>query len=327
MSATFLPSDDVAARLRARVSLGLYVRLAGGAALLSPAACAFSLTLCGAAARGAGTGPWRAALLAALAALLIAAATGALRQITDLDMDRINDPSLPLCTAEITPRRAGLFALASAVLATLTVAALCLGSKSWFPLPLFALFALARASRSIPGLHVRARSWPLSALVAALAGAALALGAWLVTGPFDFRHAGVLALGAALVMVAASALRDMAALRGEAAYGVGTRPAQRGAVSAAPLIAGLMATPFLVMPLGVVAGWVVLPPGQWYDALVVGAAGLLSACALGVRLLEDPESRAPRLRGHYALLVTLHFLVQAAVHVPHARWGQWLGLT
>lgn len=283
------------------------------------------MTLCAALAGGTVNADLpRLLALCALAALLITAATGALHQTSDVDVDRINDPGLPICAGEITPFRAGVFAAMAGSLAALIVLVLCATTRQWVALPMFGVLALARSLRSIRGLHLSARRWPVSTFLDGLQGLSLAAAGWSLTGSLVSPHAWLLALIAGLLWAGAGQLREVAAQRGDAAYGVATLAATAGVVRASQLAAPMMFAPFLLLPALAALKLVKLPPGQWLDALAVGACCALIGAALAARLLEEPEKHAPGLHGRFAALCALYFAAMAVAHVPYGQWSVWM---
>lgn len=283
------------------------------------------MTLCAALAAGAINGDLpRLIALSALAALLATAATGALHQTSDVDVDRINDPGLPLCSGELTPFRAGAFAAVTASVSALIVLVLCATTRQWVCLPLFAAFALARSLRSIRGLHLHARRWPNSLLLDFFQGLCLAAAAWSLVATVASPHPWLLAIVAGLVFAGAGQLREIAAQRGDAAYGVATHAATAGVARAARTTAPFLSAPFLLLPAFAATGLVPLPSGQWLDALAVGGVCALIGAALAARLIEEPEKHAPGLRARFAALCTLYFSAMAVAHVPYGQWASWI---
>lgn len=328
MSATFLPSDDVIARMRGRSGLRAYLRLAGQIQLVPPALCASAMALCGALVGDAvDSNLPRVLALSALAALLVQAATTALQQLGDVDIDRINDPGLPICSGEVSAMRAGVFAWGAGSLALLTVLVLCVVTRHWVALPLFAAFALTRGLRSIRGIHLKTRAWPASSVIALVEGTMLAAAGWALTGSLVTPQAWILAAVAGLLVLCASLLRELSSMRGDAAYGVATLATAKGPSQVAMVAAPLLFAPYLLLPLGAATDLVRLPQGQWVDALFVALGCGLMGLHLAALLVGDPDAAqqpGSALRSRFAALCGLYFAGMAVAHVPYSQWGLWI---
>lgn len=316
VSGAFLPSEELAAPLAARSGAGAYVRLAGsGQVLVAPAVLAGM-----AAASGLRGTDWaalpRVLALGALAALLVSGATGALRQAAQVDTDRINNPTLPLCSGELGQARARWFAAGCGALALLVLAVLALSTGRWAALPVLLGWAVLRAAAVRPAL----RAWPVSGALAFAEGFSLACGGWLLAGPVAGGQPWLCAALAGLLAVGGLLLRDMAAQRGDAAYGIATLPAVQGTARAAYAAVWLSGPPFLLLPLAGVAGM-----GAPLDLAAVGLVCLLAGLRGGLLALDTPDDPSAHVRRH-AVVTIFAFLALAAASVPYAAWGRWMGV-
>jgi len=225
------------------------------------------LTLIGAFVAGGLTGPGRAlvpAAAAALATVLAVAAGNAVNDYFDRDIDRVNAPDRPIPRGAVSPRAAlafsgVLFAVAVALALTLPLVAIAIAVVN-----LLALVAYTELFKGLPGVG--------NAVVAYLGGSTFLFGGAAVGEPLT---AGVLAALAALSTLARELIKDVEDIDGDRQEGlntlpiaVGERPALVVALVALALAVAASPLPYLTGTLGV-AYLVAVIPG---DAVMLGAA-------------------------------------------------------
>ena len=195
-------------------------------------------------------------VLGSLCASFLNAASNAINQIYDLEIDRINKPNRPLCTGELTIKQAWGFTwllYALAIVPTWWVVVFpytTWGQKFAAPLPAHECFfiyiagmiftfvysapALGRTKRHAIGANVTIaipRGWLLKVAGWTMVGSALVAEPWFIGGIF------------ALFLVGAASTKDFSDIEGDAAGGCRTLPIRFGVRNAAYMIA-----PFFVFP-------------------------------------------------------------------------------
>ena len=243
-----------------------YVELSRPFTLLAPAAGMVSAGIAGLGAEPAGGHrPGPAVLRLALGAMLavfLNAASNALNQVCDLEIDRINKPARPLPSGRVGVQSAGLFA-GVLFLTALALAALL----GWEVLLVVSAGALAAAAYSMP--PVRTKRFPLlSNFTIALArGLLLPAAGWAVTNRLGRPEPWYLGGITFLFILGAASTKDFRDVAGDRAGGVATLPIIFGPRRAARIIAPALVVPFLLFPLGTRLG--VLTGRRW----VLEAAG------------------------------------------------------
>lgn len=222
--------------------------------------------------------------LGSLCASFLNAASNAINQIYDLEIDRINKPSRPLVTGELNLRQAWIFTwvmYALAIIPTWLVVVypyLSLGQKITAPLPwheclfiylagmiftfMYSAPALGRTKRhavlanltiAIPrGCLLKVAGW-------AMVARAMTLEPWFIGAVFMF------------FLLGAASTKDFSDMKGDLAGGCHTLPIRYGVRSAAWMIAPFFVFPWLLIPLGVNQG-ILTGNGTFLTALGLGLA-------------------------------------------------------
>lgn len=228
--------------------IGEYVKLARPFTLLAPALGMVSAGVAGLGALPAGDRPTLIAVrLIAGAALAVAlnAASNALNQICDLEIDRINKPGRPLPSGALSVRAAWVFtAVFFAV--TLGIAAV-LGRDV---LIVVAGGSAAVAAYSIPPLRTKRFPFLSNLTIAAARGLLLPVAGWAVINTIDKPEAWFLGAIGFFFILGAASTKDFKDVEGDRAGGVTTLPIKYGAKAAAWMVAPSLVLPFLLMPLG-----------------------------------------------------------------------------
>lgn len=326
MSATYFPSDEIVARYRGQRALLGYVRLSRPFTLIPP--------MLGMASGGivawCVTGPSLVSardflvtlLLGTVAAGLLNAASNALNQIFDLDIDRINKPDRPLCTGDVSILGAGLFAAFTGAAALIIAAAISVLTGHWGTLVLFAAAAVFSAAYSVPPLRTKARGWWANVTVAIPRGVLLKVAGWSLAKSVLSWEAWFIGLVMGLFLFGATTTKDFADVRGDAAYGVRTLPVVYGAERAARWAVPFLTLPFLLIPLGGLVGVLTAP---LFDLLMLGLISLLWGAHISARVLADPEALTrtenhPAWRHMYYLMIFLQIGFVFA-YIPHTFYG------
>ena len=307
-------------------TLRLYVRFTRPFTLLPPLLGVVSgaITAWGSASnpqRLAGLTPaWTGAIVVSIAlgsacAALLNAASNVVNQYYDFENDRINKPTRPLITGEISMSAGWWYAIAlyaAAVLPTWLVVvwpASTLAERLLAPSALhqcFAIFVLGMIFTfvySAPVLgRTKADAFLANLTIAIPRGCLLKVAGWsMVASVF---HVEPWYIGSIffLFLVGAASTKDFSDMKGDEAAGCRTLPIRFGVARAARMIAPFFIVPWLLMPLG---AWVGNPwsPGQ---TILTGNRWILTGLGVGLALwgaytvyliLRDPEDLA-RVENH-----------------------------
>lgn len=247
-----------------------YVELSRPFTLVAPALGFFSggLTAVGAAPRE----PWSAELIlyplvGALMAAVLNAASNALNQIYDLEIDRINKPSRPLVTGEVSIRGAWIFTWIMYALGTIPTWLVVVYPYNTWTQKLFAplewhecffIYVIALISTfiySVPALG-RTKAHPIGAnlTIAIPRGLLLKVAGWtMVARALDAEpwYIGAIFM---LFLLGAASTKDFSDMKGDAAGGCRTLPIAFGVRKAAWMISPFFVIPWLLMPIGTATG-------------------------------------------------------------------------
>ncbi|HUP50616.1 MAG TPA: UbiA family prenyltransferase [Thermoanaerobaculia bacterium] len=205
--------------------------------------------------------------LGSLCAAFLNAASNAINQIYDLEIDRINKPKRPLVTAELSVRQAWIFTwvmYALAIIPTWLVVVYpytTFTEKLFAPLTAHECFFIYIAGMiftfiySAPALG-RTKRHPILAnvTIAIPRGMLLKVAGWtMVARAF---HAEPWFIGAIFMffLLGAASTKDFSDMEGDRAGGCRTLPIRFGVRRAAWMIAPFFVFPWLLMPVGVLYG-------------------------------------------------------------------------
>ena len=311
-----------------------YVRLARPFTLIAPALGMASGGIVAYFAEGEkfardGTSFLKVLLLGTLAAALLNAASNAVNQIFDLDIDRINKPDRVLCKGDVSMLGAGMFAGITGALALMLAAVVSTLTNHWGTLALFVLAALFSAAYSVPPVRMKARGWWANLTVALPRGMLLKVAGWSLAQSILSWEAWYIGLIMGLFLMGATTTKDFADARGDAAYGVKTLPVMYGPSKAAKVVTPFLVLPFLLMPAAIAVGELTgfhLLTGHIVDLVVLGVICSLWGAHIAARILSDPESLTntenhPAWRHMYYLMIFIQVGFVLA-YVPYGFYGK-----
>lgn len=260
-------------------------------------------------------------VLGTVAAGLLNAASNAVNQIADLEIDRINKPSRPLCTGAISMRGAWVFAALTATAALAMAAVVSWITEHWGAIAMFAAATAFSAAYSLPPVRTKARGWLANLTVAIPRGVLLKVAGWSTAASIVSAEAWYIGAIMGLFLLGATSTKDFADVRGDAAGGVRTLPIAYGPVRAARIIAPFLVLPFTLIPLG---GWigVLTPPAeQSFTLPILGGVSLLWGGYTAALVLRDPAALTrtenhPAWRHMYYLMIFLQ-VGFALAYVPY----------
>ena len=203
--------------------------------------------------------------IGSLCAALLNAASNVINQIYDVENDRVNKPTRPLVTGEISARTAWRFAVALYVLAVVptwlvvTYPYETIGEKALAPLSrhqctfIFVAGMLFTFVYSAPAFgRTKAHAFLANLTIATPRGCLLKVAGWSMVGSVFHVEPWYIGFVFFLFLLGASSTKDFSDMKGDEAAGCRTLPVRYGVRTAARWI-----SPFFVLP------WALLPLGAW----------------------------------------------------------------
>lgn len=278
--------------------------------------------------------------LGSLCASFLNAASNAINQITDLDIDRVNKPNRPLVTGALSMKEAWTFTwvfYALAIVPTWAVVVFpftTLGQKIAAPLARHETFFIYLAGLaftliySVPSWgRTKAKGMLANWTIAIPRGCLLKVAGWAMVA--RVAHVEPWAIGAIfmLFLVGAASTKDFADIEGDAAGGCKTLPILHGPRKAAWIIAPFFVFPWLLIPL---FAWLPDPQNPAHAILtgnrwaLTGLGALLTVWGIYTvyLLLRDPDELTrtenhPSWRHMYLMMMAAQIGFAAAYLVPH----------
>lgn len=202
-------------------------------------------------------------VLGSLCASFLNAASNALNQITDLEIDRINKPSRPLVTGEISLRGAWIFTWVFYALAMIPTWAVVvypystLAQKIFAPLKDHECFFIYLAGMiftfiySAPQLgRTKSHAILANVTIAIPRGCLLKVAGWSMVAHVASTEPWFIGSIFMLFLLGAASTKDFSDMAGDEAGGCRTLPIRYGVRNAAYMIAPFFIFPWLLMPLG-----------------------------------------------------------------------------
>jgi 4-hydroxybenzoate polyprenyltransferase len=199
--------------------------------------------------------------LAAFAAALLNAASNALNQITDLNIDRLNKPHRVLPSGQMSLRAAWRWTLCFYGLSLVAVYPVIPEPEwtwtqrwlaPWWQHHTFWLYAVAALFTLVYSLESFGRTKRLTfganVTIAIPRGWLLKVAGWSVLGPISVIEPWLIGLCFFLFLLGAASTKDFSDMRGDQAGGCRTLPLVFGVKKAAWMIAPFFVVPWLVIP-------------------------------------------------------------------------------
>ncbi|MHC4712223.1 MAG: UbiA family prenyltransferase [Planctomycetota bacterium] len=223
-------------------------------------------------------------LFGALMASFLNAASNAINQVYDLEVDRINKPERMIPSGKMSEGEAKWLALA-----------LYLVSMAFALAVNLQCFAIAAAAAILTVVYsvppFRTKRWGLAAnlTIAVPRGLLLRVCGWSTAK--DIRHAESWYIGAIffLFLLGAASTKDFADMEGDEKGGCITFPIKYGVKKAAYMISPSFVLPFLLMPIGAATG---LLTGNAALLSIFGAVLALWGLYVNYLILRDPAALA-----------------------------------
>jgi 4-hydroxybenzoate polyprenyltransferase len=201
--------------------------------------------------------------LGSLCASFLNAASNALNQITDLEIDRVNKPKRPLVTGALSIREAWRFTLLTYVLAivptwwVVVYPHVTWGDKFRAPLRdhqtffIYLLGLLFTLVYSMPEFgRSKARGMLANLTIAIPRGCLLKVAGWAMVARVGYTEPWFIGGIFGLFLIGASSTKDFADIEGDRAGGCKTLPILHGPRKAAWIIAPFFVFPWLLLPVG-----------------------------------------------------------------------------
>ncbi len=248
--------------------------------------------------------------LGSLCASLMNAASNAVNQIYDLEIDRLNKPNRPLVTGALSLREAWRFSWLLYALALIPTWLVVphpydsLGAKLAAPLRVHETFFIYLAGLlftfvySAPGLgRTKIRGMAANFTIAVPRGVLLKVAGWAMVARIGHVEPWYLGAVIGLFLIGASSTKDFADIAGDRAGGCKTLPILHGVRKAAWIISPFFVLPWLLLPLGAR----LRDPQDPAHAILTGNAALLTFLGIVLTvwgaytvylLVRDPASLA-----------------------------------
>jgi geranylgeranylglycerol-phosphate geranylgeranyltransferase len=232
--------------------------------------------------------------LGSVCASFLNAANNSLNQIYDLEIDRVNKPSRPLVTGEISMRGGWTATVVWYVLGLVPTWLVVvypyttLSEKLFAPLPWHECFFIYLAAfvatlvYSVPSWgRTKALGMWANITIAVPRGMLLKVAGWSMVARIGYLEPWFIGAIFMLFLIGASSTKDFSDIEGDRAGGCRTLPIEYGARKAAWIIAPWFVFPWLLIPIG---AWLPDPAGGGEHAILTGNAVVLTILGAGLAL-------------------------------------------
>jgi 4-hydroxybenzoate polyprenyltransferase len=235
--------------------------------------------------------PWNADLLlypfiGLVMAAVLNAASNALNQIYDLEIDRINKPKRPLPSGRLSLKKAWTFTLVTYVVALVL---------AWFVEPgarhecfwIVVVATVITVLYSAPPFRTKRLGIWANVTIAIPRGVLLKVAGWSAVKTIIGGEPWFIGAIFGLFLLGASTTKDFADMEGDARGGCRTLPIMYGVDRAARLISPSFVVPFLMIAIGAYLGILTGTPALLYLLSMVMTAYGIYVCYLMLRRPED----------------------------------------
>lgn len=227
-------------------------------------------------------------LLGALMAAVLNAASNALNQIYDLDIDRVNKPKRPLPTGRISLRAARVYTWVTYAVAWVL---------AWFVAPAgrhecFWIVAVATVITflySAPPFRTKRLGIWANVTIAIPRGVLLKVAGWSAVKTMVGVEPWYIGAIFGLFLLGASTTKDFADMEGDRQGGCRTLPIEFGVTRAAWMISPSFVVPFLMIPAG---AWAGILTGNFWLLQLLGAGMVAYGVYVCYLMLRRPEDLA-----------------------------------
>ncbi|MGE0040914.1 MAG: UbiA family prenyltransferase [Vicinamibacterales bacterium] len=227
-------------------------------------------------------------LLGALMAAVLNAASNALNQIYDLDIDRVNKPKRPLPTGRISLREAWVYTWITYAIAWVL---------AWFVAPggrhecfwIVVVATLITFLYSAPPFRTKRLGIWANVTIAIPRGVLLKVAGWSAVKTMAGVEPWYIGAIFGLFLLGASTTKDFADMEGDRQGGCRTLPIEFGVTRAAWMISPSFVVPFLMIPAG---AWAGILTGSFWLLQALGAGMVAYGIYVCYLMLRRPEDLA-----------------------------------
>lgn len=188
-------------------------------------------------------------LAGAMAAAMLNAASNVINQYFDLDIDKLNKPSRPLPSGRLPKEKALVFGI---ILYFVVLVLSWLINMQLFFIVLIA--AVITFFYSAPPLRIKKYPFISNVFIALPRGMFLIVAGWSAFKPVFNVEPWFIGLIFALYLMGAATTKDFSDIKGDSRFGIKTLPVLYGPEKTAKIISPFLYIPFMLIPLGVIAG-------------------------------------------------------------------------
>ena len=205
-------------------------------------------------------------VIGALTLVVLNAASNVLNQIYDLDIDRINKPSRPIPSGNVSPKEAKIYA---GILYGITLL-LSVMLRSGVFIILIVVLSLITITYSAPPLRLKKRLWLSNISIGLARGPLAVVTPWCLFGSILDPIPWLVGTIIGLFLVGAATTKDYTDLRGDRRYRIRTLPVEYGIPRSIAIISPFFVIPFVIVPVA---------------TLEIGGAALFPELTKGIILL------------------------------------------
>jgi len=241
------------------------------------------------------------AIFGAVTLSTINAASNSFNAIYDEEIDRINKPTRPLVTGALSKK--------DAYAVSITLYILIIILSFLFNLAFFLcvlIIILVTIFYSMPPIRLKKRLWLSNISIAFARGFLGFMAAWCIfdTNPQDSPVPWLVGGIMFLVLVGATTAKDFTDVEGDAKFGMRTLPVVYGLRKSAIISSAFLIFPFLLVPIGWIAGILIVE--SLVMTLLMAWGALIAYLMLNAPMKQDGKMENSRAWGHmYFLLMTM----------------------
>jgi 4-hydroxybenzoate polyprenyltransferase len=216
-------------------------------------------------------------------------ASNVLNQVYDLEIDRVNKPTRPLCTGEVSVGQAAWF---SALFYALSLGLAWMVNPAGARHACFILVVIAAVMTylySAPPVRTKRFGVAANITIAIPRGMLLKMAGWSTVRPIVGGEPWYIGMIFGIFLLGATTTKDFADIKGDARSGCMTLPVKYGVRTAAWMTCPFFVFPFLLIPLGAELG---VLTGNRVALDVLGIALALWGIYVARLMLREPERLA-----------------------------------
>jgi 4-hydroxybenzoate polyprenyltransferase len=240
-------------------------------------------------------------ILAAVTGALLNAASNAINQVYDLEIDRINKPDRPIASGKMTIKQAMTFAWIIYVICAILG---FLVNREYFVVVIIS--ALFTWGYSAPPIRFKNNGILANIAMAVPRGFLMIVGGWVAVRPDQWNNPTPWLIGLVIFffVVGAASTKDFADVKGDEAGGAKTVVVVYGLKKAAWIIAPFLVIPYLIIPI-----LVFVAPGSFKASSIWLSLLAIWGAYTAWLIVRDPDSLA--LEGNHPSWKHMYLLMMA----------------